>query len=70
MLVISPYDKSCIREIEKAIMQSDLGMTPSNDGSIIRLNVPQLTAVSPVFAACCACMCHVCVLILLMRPVA
>ena len=44
MLVISPYDKSSLRSIEKAIMNSDLGMNPSNDGSIIRLNVPALTA--------------------------
>ncbi|MEX2254275.1 MAG: ribosome recycling factor [Acidimicrobiia bacterium] len=44
-LVISPYDKSpdAIKAIEKAIQTSDLGMTPSNDGSVIRLNFPQLT---------------------------
>lgn len=37
---------SAIPAIEKAIMQSDLGLTPSNDGKVIRLQVPQLTAVS------------------------
>ena len=42
-LVIDAYDKSAIGEIEKALMMSDLGMTPSNDGKVIRLNVPQLT---------------------------
>jgi len=44
MLVISPYDKSALGAIEKAIQNSDLGMNPSNDGNVIRLNVPQLTA--------------------------
>ena len=43
VLVISPYDKSSLKAIEKAIMNSDLGMNPSNDGSVIRLNVPALT---------------------------
>jgi ribosome recycling factor len=43
MLVISPYDKSQIKAIEKAIQGSDLGVTPSNDGSVIRLSFPQLT---------------------------
>jgi ribosome recycling factor len=42
-LVISPYDKSSLGVIEKAIQTSDLGMNPSNDGNVIRLNVPQLT---------------------------
>ncbi|HEV7886313.1 MAG TPA: ribosome recycling factor, partial [Acidimicrobiales bacterium] len=42
-LVISPYDKSSLGAIEKAIQSSDLGMNPSNDGNVIRLNVPQLT---------------------------
>lgn len=41
-----PYDTSAIPAIEKAIMQSDLGLTPNNDGRVIRLQVPQLTAVS------------------------
>lgn len=43
LLVIQPYDKSVLGEIEKAILKSDLGLTPSNDGSIIRLAIPQLT---------------------------
>lgn len=43
LLVVQPYDKSTIGEIERAIMASDLGVTPSNDGSIIRLPFPQLT---------------------------
>ncbi|MEX2394476.1 MAG: ribosome recycling factor [Actinomycetota bacterium] len=43
LLVIQPYDKSTIGAIEKAIMGSDLGVTPSNDGQIIRLPFPQLT---------------------------
>ena len=37
------YDKSAMGDVEKALMISDLGMTPSNDGKLIRLNVPQLT---------------------------
>lgn len=43
LLVISPYDKSTIPPIEKAIQASDLGLTPSNDGTVIRLNFPPLT---------------------------
>lgn len=43
MMVISPYDKSSLSAIEKAIQQSDLGVNPNNDGSIIRLNFPPLT---------------------------
>ena len=43
LLVISPYDKQSIKAIEKAIQASDLGITPSNDGAIIRLGFPQLT---------------------------
>ncbi len=43
MLVIQPYDKSQIGEVEKAIMKSDLGLTPTSDGSIIRLSIPALT---------------------------
>lgn len=42
-LIINPFDKSSITEIEKAILTSDLGLTPSNDGEKIRINVPQLT---------------------------
>jgi ribosome recycling factor len=43
LLVISPYDKTSLGAIEKAIQQSDLGLTPSNDGTVIRLNFPPLT---------------------------
>jgi ribosome recycling factor len=43
MLVINPYDKSSLGAIEKAIQQSGLGLSPSNDGQIIRLNFPPLT---------------------------
>jgi ribosome recycling factor len=44
LLVISPYDKNAIKAIEKSIQASDLGITPSNDGAVIRLAFPQLTA--------------------------
>lgn len=43
MLVIQPWEKSLIKEIEKAIQKSDLGLNPSNDGQVIRLLVPELT---------------------------
>lgn len=43
LLVLQPFDKSAIGGIEKAIMASDLGLTPSNDGTLIRLSFPQLT---------------------------
>lgn len=43
MIQIAPWEKNLIREIEKAIMASDVGITPSNDGSIIRLVFPELT---------------------------
>src|SRR5690349_22249562 len=43
MLSIQPFDPSSIRSIEKAIQESDLGLTPSNDGKLIRLPIPQLT---------------------------
>ncbi len=43
LLVIQPYDRSTIGAIEKAIMASDLGVTPSNDGAVIRLPFPPLT---------------------------
>lgn len=43
MLTVQPYDRSIMSQIEKAIMESDLGLTPSNDGQLIRLPVPQLT---------------------------
>src|SRR5262245_65038821 len=43
VLVISPYDKGAVKSIEKAIQQSDLGVNPSNDGTVIRLTFPELT---------------------------
>ncbi|WP_251211859.1 ribosome recycling factor [Adlercreutzia murintestinalis] len=43
MLVIEPWDKSSLKDIERAILESDLGVTPNNDGSVIRLPFPQLT---------------------------
>lgn len=43
MLVISPYEKSLLKEIEKAIQGSDLGLNPSNDGNVIRIVFPALT---------------------------
>ncbi|OLS42100.1 ribosome recycling factor [Bacillus sp. MRMR6] len=43
LLVIQPYDKSILGDIEKAILKSDLGLNPSNDGMLIRLPIPQLT---------------------------
>lgn len=43
LLVITPYDKSILGEIEKAIMKSDIGITPTNDGNVIRLAIPALT---------------------------
>ncbi|QTH45873.1 ribosome recycling factor [Cohnella sp. LGH] len=42
-LTITPWDKTALSAIEKAILKSDLGLTPANDGSIIRLNIPPLT---------------------------
>ena len=42
-LLISPYDKGALSAIEKAIQASDLGLNPSNDGTVLRLNFPQLT---------------------------
>ncbi|MCM3632004.1 MULTISPECIES: ribosome recycling factor [Paenibacillus] len=42
-LLIQPWDKSSLAEIERAILKSDVGLTPSNDGAIIRLSVPMLT---------------------------
>jgi len=43
LLVIQPFDRSAMAEIEKAILKSDLGLTPNNDGKIIRIPIPQLT---------------------------
>jgi ribosome recycling factor len=42
LLTIQPYDKSSMKAIEKSIMESDLGLTPSNDGNVIRLQIPEL----------------------------
>ena len=43
LLVVTPWDKSTLKDIEKAILKSDLGINPNNDGSVIRLLVPELT---------------------------
>jgi ribosome recycling factor len=43
LLTVQPYDKSSIKAIERAIMESDLGLTPNNDGQLIRLQIPELT---------------------------
>src|SRR5919107_581125 len=43
LLTITPYDKSSIKAIEKAILESDVGLTPSNDGNLVRLVIPELT---------------------------
>ncbi|WAA13575.1 ribosome recycling factor [Fervidibacillus halotolerans] len=43
MLVIQPYDKSIVGEVEKAILKSDLGLNPTNDGSLLRIVIPPLT---------------------------
>jgi ribosome recycling factor len=43
LLTITPYDKSSIKSIEKGILEGDLGLTPSNDGNVIRLTIPELT---------------------------
>jgi len=44
MIVIQPFDKSLIGEIEKGIASADLGLNPSNDGKVIRISIPPLTA--------------------------
>jgi ribosome recycling factor len=43
LIVVSPYDKSIIGGVEKAILASDLGLTPSNDGKVVRIPIPPLT---------------------------
>src|SRR5690625_1344700 len=43
LLVVTPYDKTSIGEIEKAIQKADIGLTPSNDGNLIRISIPALT---------------------------
>ena len=42
-IVIQPWDKTALKEIEKAILESDFGFNPSNDGEVIRINIPQFT---------------------------
>jgi len=42
LLTLTPYDKNAVKAIEKAILESDLGLTPSNDGNVIRLQIPEL----------------------------
>src|SRR4051794_31722390 len=43
LLTLTPYDKSSIGAIEKAILESDVGLTPNNDGNVIRLQIPEMT---------------------------
>src|SRR5690625_968144 len=43
LLVITPFDKTAVGEIEKAILKADIGLTPSNDGNLIRISIPALT---------------------------
>ena len=43
LLTVTPYDKNSIKQIEKSIMESDVGLTPSNDGNVIRMTIPELT---------------------------
>ena len=43
LIMIQPWDASCLKEIEKAILASDIGINPNNDGKVIRLNFPELT---------------------------
>lgn len=43
LLTISPYDKSTLPQIEKAIIDGDLGLTPNNDGNVVRIQIPELT---------------------------
>lgn len=43
LIVIQPWDSSCLADIEKAIMKSELGITPTNDGKVVRLGIPSLT---------------------------
>ena len=44
MLTVQPFDPGSLKAIEKAIMESDLGLTPSNDGNVIRITIPELTS--------------------------
>ncbi len=42
-IVVQPWDKSIVKDVERAIYQSDLGLTPTSDGTVIRINIPSLT---------------------------
>jgi ribosome recycling factor len=42
-LIVQPYDRTALGSIEKALRQSDLGLNPTNDGTLVRINIPQLT---------------------------
>jgi ribosome recycling factor len=44
-LIVSPFDRSGLRDVEKAILESDIGINPNNDGEKIRLNIPPMTQV-------------------------
>jgi len=43
LIVIQPWDKNCVNDVEKAIWKEDLGLTPNNDGTVIRLSIPPMT---------------------------
>lgn len=43
LLVIQPWDKNAVKSVERAILQSDLGLTPSSDGTLVRISIPELT---------------------------
>ncbi len=43
LIVIQPWDKNCVNDVEKAIWKADLGLTPNNDGAVIRLSIPPMT---------------------------
>src|SRR5690554_3541142 len=43
LIVIQPWDKNCVNDVEKAIWKEDLGLTPNNDGNVIRLPIPPMT---------------------------
>ncbi len=43
LLIVAPYDKSVIKDVERAILQADLGLNPANDGQVLRLPIPKLT---------------------------
>src|SRR5690625_3375285 len=45
LLVVTPFDKSAIDNVEKAILKADLGLIPSNDGNVIRISIPALTEI-------------------------